>query len=48
MSGAILRVEKLRVAYDHPRGAVRAVDEVSFSRIRFRQVDDSARSPAHD
>jgi peptide/nickel transport system ATP-binding protein len=31
MSGAILRVEKLRVAYDHPRGAVRAVDEVSFS-----------------
>lgn len=31
MSGAVLRVEKLRVAYDHPRGAVHAVDEVSFS-----------------
>ncbi len=31
MSGTVLRVEKLRVAYDHPRGAVRAVDEVSFS-----------------
>jgi peptide/nickel transport system ATP-binding protein len=29
--GAILRVERLRVAYDHPLGAVRAVDEVSFS-----------------
>jgi oligopeptide/dipeptide ABC transporter ATP-binding protein len=27
----VLRVERLRVAYDHPRGAVRAVDEVSFS-----------------
>jgi peptide/nickel transport system ATP-binding protein len=31
MSDAILRVDRLRVAYDHPRGAVRAVDEVSFS-----------------
>jgi len=27
----VLRVEKLRVAYDHPRGVVRAVDEVSFT-----------------
>jgi oligopeptide/dipeptide ABC transporter ATP-binding protein len=27
----VLRVEGLRVAYDHPRGLVRAVDEVSFS-----------------
>ena len=27
----VLRVERLRVAYDHPRGAVRAVDEVSFA-----------------
>jgi peptide/nickel transport system ATP-binding protein len=27
----VLRVEELRVAYDHPRGLVRAVDEVSFS-----------------
>jgi peptide/nickel transport system ATP-binding protein len=26
----ILRVEKLRVGYDHPRGIVRAVDDVSF------------------
>src|SRR4051794_26866966 len=31
MSETILRVERLRVAYDHPRGIVRAVDEVSFS-----------------
>src|ERR1700746_1697953 len=27
---AVLRVEGLRVAYDHPRGAVRAVDDVNF------------------
>ena len=27
----ILRVDRLRVAYDHPLGAVRAVDEVSFT-----------------
>lgn len=27
----VLRVEQLRVAYDHPRGVVRAVDSVSFS-----------------
>jgi peptide/nickel transport system ATP-binding protein len=31
MSGAVLRVEKLRVAYAHERGAVHAVDEVSFA-----------------
>ncbi|MFO1025839.1 MAG: ABC transporter ATP-binding protein [Acetobacteraceae bacterium] len=31
MSDTILRVERLRVAYDHPRGVVRAVDDVSFS-----------------
>jgi peptide/nickel transport system ATP-binding protein len=31
MSGAVLRVDRLRVAYDHPRGAVHAVDDVSFS-----------------
>ena len=31
MSGAVLRVEELRVAYDHPLGPVRAVDEVSFT-----------------
>lgn len=31
MTGGVLRVERLRVAYDHPLGAVRAVDEVSFS-----------------
>lgn len=44
MSGAILRVEKLRVAYDHPRGAVHAVDEVSFSlqpRERFGLAGES-------
>lgn len=31
MSEPILRVDRLRVAYDHPLGAVRAVDEVSFA-----------------
>ena len=31
MNASILRVERLRVAYDHPLGPVRAVDEVSFS-----------------
>ncbi|HVZ08182.1 MAG TPA: ABC transporter ATP-binding protein [Rhodopila sp.] len=31
MNDTILRVDRLRVAYDHPLGAVRAVDEVSFS-----------------
>lgn len=44
MSGAVLRVEKLRVAYDHPRGAVHAVDEVSFSlrpRERFGLAGES-------
>jgi oligopeptide/dipeptide ABC transporter ATP-binding protein len=30
-SAAVLRVEGLRVAYDHPLGAVRAVDDISFS-----------------
>lgn len=30
-NSTVLRVEGLRVAYDHPRGVVRAVDEVSFS-----------------
>jgi len=44
MSGTVLRVEKLRVAYDHSRGAVRAVDEVSFSlrpRERFGLAGES-------
>jgi peptide/nickel transport system ATP-binding protein len=31
MSETILRVERLHVAYDHPLGAVHAVDEVSFT-----------------
>jgi peptide/nickel transport system ATP-binding protein len=31
MSDTVLRVEGLRVSYDHPLGAVRAVDDVSFS-----------------
>ncbi len=31
MSDAVLRVERLRVSYDHPLGLVRAVDDVSFS-----------------
>ena len=31
MNQPVLRVEGLRVAYDHPRGLVRAVDDVSFS-----------------
>jgi len=30
-SGTVLRVEGLRVAYEHARGVVRAVDDVSFS-----------------
>jgi len=44
MSGTVLRVEELRVAYDHPRGVVRAVDEVSFSlrpRERFGLAGES-------
>ena len=31
MNASVLRVERLRVSYDHPQGAVRAVDDVSFS-----------------
>jgi peptide/nickel transport system ATP-binding protein len=31
MNDAVLRVEGLRVRYDHPLGEVRAVDDVSFS-----------------
>lgn len=31
MNAVILRVEHLRVCYDHPLGEVRAVDDVSFS-----------------
>jgi len=31
MNAAVLRVEGLRVSYDHPLGEVRAVDDVSFS-----------------
>ncbi len=41
---AVLRVEGLRVAYDHPRGAVRAVDDVSFTlrpRERFGLAGES-------
>jgi peptide/nickel transport system ATP-binding protein len=30
MSAAVLRVDRLRVAYAHERGVVRAVDEISF------------------
>ena len=44
MSAALLRIEGLRVAYDHPLGAVRAVDDVSFSllpRERFGLVGES-------
>jgi peptide/nickel transport system ATP-binding protein len=44
MNGSILRVERLRVAYDHPLGPVRAVDEVSFSlrpRERFGLAGES-------
>jgi peptide/nickel transport system ATP-binding protein len=40
----VLRVEGLRVAYDHPRGVVRAVDEVSLSlrpRERFGLAGES-------
>jgi peptide/nickel transport system ATP-binding protein len=44
MSGSVLRVDRLRVAYDHPRGAVRAVDDVSFAlrpRERFGLAGES-------
>ncbi|MEJ0020677.1 MAG: dipeptide/oligopeptide/nickel ABC transporter permease/ATP-binding protein [Acetobacteraceae bacterium] len=44
MNAAVLRVEGLRVSYDHPRGAVRAVDDVSFSlrpRERFGLAGES-------
>jgi peptide/nickel transport system ATP-binding protein len=44
MSSGILRVDRLCVAYDHPLGAVPAVDEVSFSlrpRERFGLAGES-------
>ncbi|MBV8120769.1 MAG: ABC transporter ATP-binding protein, partial [Alphaproteobacteria bacterium] len=44
MNDPILRVERLRVVYDHPQGAVQAVDEVSFSlrpRERFGLAGES-------
>jgi peptide/nickel transport system ATP-binding protein len=31
VSEPVLRVERLRVAFDHPLGKVRAVDDVSFA-----------------
>jgi peptide/nickel transport system ATP-binding protein len=44
MNASILRVERLRVSYDHPLGPVQAVDEVSFSllpRERFGLAGES-------
>ncbi len=44
MNASILRVERLRVSYNHPLGPVRAVDEVSFSllpRERFGLAGES-------
>jgi peptide/nickel transport system ATP-binding protein len=44
MNDAVLRVEGLRVSYDHPLGVVRAVDDVSFSlrpRERFGLAGES-------
>jgi oligopeptide/dipeptide ABC transporter ATP-binding protein len=44
VSTSILRVENLRVVYDHPLGAVRAVDNVSFAlrpRERFGLAGES-------
>jgi peptide/nickel transport system ATP-binding protein len=44
MNGSVLRIERLRVSYDHPLGPVRAVDEVSFSvspRERFGLAGES-------
>lgn len=44
MTAPVLRLEGLRVAYDHPLGTVRAVDNVSFSllpRERFGLVGES-------
>ena len=52
MSEPVLRVEGLRVAFDHPQGLVKAVDDVSFAlspgeRHRFSFSVDvvSARPP---
>ena len=45
MNAAMLRVEDLRVSYDHPRGAVRAVDDVSFS-LGAQSGSDSRANPA--
>jgi peptide/nickel transport system ATP-binding protein len=44
MNDAVLRVERLRVCYNHPLGLVRAVDDVSFSlrpRERFGLAGES-------
>jgi peptide/nickel transport system ATP-binding protein len=44
MTAAVLRVDDLRVAYDHPLGKVQAVDQVSFAlgaRERFGLVGES-------
>jgi peptide/nickel transport system ATP-binding protein len=44
VTNPVLRIEGLRVAYDHPRGVVRAVDDVSFSllpRERFGLAGES-------
>ena len=44
MTASVLRVDGLRVAYDHPLGTVRAVDDVSFSlraNERFGLVGES-------
>src|SRR5689334_20557227 len=43
-AAAVLRVERLRVSYDHPLGTVRAVEDVSFSlcpRERFGLAGES-------
>jgi len=44
MNDAVLRIEGLRVSYDHPLGVVRAVDDVSFGlrpRERFGLAGES-------
>ncbi len=38
MSAPVLEVEGLRVAFEHPRGLVRAVDDVSFSLLPGERV----------
>ena len=39
MSEPVLRVESLRVGFDHPLGKVQAVDNVSFTLVPGERFD---------